>query len=129
MEVEQRGDDLEVVLDPVVDLADQPGLARDRGLELGLVPGDGPGDLVEGLAELADLLRRGAQLAADRAPGRRAGRRRSPAGSGASGCSSRRWTRIQPISDAQSHISTGRKDGEDLAGADRRRARSRMRSR
>ena len=60
MQVEQRGDDLEVVLHPVVDLAHQPGLAHDRGLQLGLVPGDGLGDPVEGLAERADFLRRGA---------------------------------------------------------------------
>ena len=68
MEVEQGGDDLEVVLHPVMDLADQPGLAHDRGLELGLVPGDGLGHPVEGLAELADLLRRRAQRRAGRAP-------------------------------------------------------------
>ena len=50
MEVEQRGDDLEVVLHPVMDLADQPRLADDRRLEIGLVAGDGPGHPVEGLA-------------------------------------------------------------------------------
>ena len=70
MEVEQRGDDLEVVLHPVVDLAHQPGLALDRGLELGFVAGDGAGDLVEGLAELADLARRDCAASAGRAAGR-----------------------------------------------------------
>ena len=53
MDVEQGGDDLEVVLHPVVDLADQLGLALDRRLELGLVVGEGAHRLVEGLAELA----------------------------------------------------------------------------
>ena len=50
MEVEQRGDDLEVVLHPVVDLADQPRLAHDRRFQLGFVAGDRLGDLVERLA-------------------------------------------------------------------------------
>ena len=55
VEVEQGRDDLEIVLHPVVDLAHQLGLALDRGFELGLVAGEGPDRLVEGLAQLADL--------------------------------------------------------------------------
>jgi hypothetical protein len=61
VEVEQRRDHLEVVLDPVVDLADQPGLPLDRGLELGLVAGDGP-----------DHLRTPRRARRSRAPGWRA---------------------------------------------------------
>jgi hypothetical protein len=43
----------------MVDLANQPFLPGDRGLQLGLVPGDRPRHPLERLAEGFDLLRRG----------------------------------------------------------------------
>ena len=58
VDVEQGGDDLEIVLHPVMDFAHQLGLALDRGFELGLVAGEGLDRPVERLAQLPDLPRR-----------------------------------------------------------------------
>ena len=58
MDVEQRGDDLQVVLHAVVDLADQPALALERLGHLPLRFLDPLDRAVEGVAQLLDLGRR-----------------------------------------------------------------------
>ena len=60
MEIEQGGDDLEVVFHPVMDLAHQLGLADDRRFQIGLVPGHRLGHAGEGAAERRNLARRAA---------------------------------------------------------------------
>ena len=70
------------------------------------MPGHGLGHPGEGLAQLADFLRRSAQRRdGERGVARPVGRNRAldfP-----KRLKHRRWTNIQPITDAQSHISTG----------------------
>ena len=58
VDVEQRGDDLEVVLHAVMDLADQPPLAVERLGHLPLRFLDALDRALEGVAELADFRRR-----------------------------------------------------------------------
>ncbi len=55
LHVEQRGDDLQVVLHAVVDLAHQRVLLGERIPERGVAPDDGVGHVLQGLGQLADL--------------------------------------------------------------------------
>ncbi len=55
VDVEQAGNDLEIVLHPVMDLARQPGLPRQPVLQIDLVAGDGGRGAREGAAQRADF--------------------------------------------------------------------------
>ena len=56
--IEQRGDDLQVVLHPVVDLAHQVVLLGQELAERGVARDDGLGHGVQGLGQVADFRRR-----------------------------------------------------------------------